>query len=229
MATAAGEDGGPLVFGGVINKSPSDPRSYRALTLSNGLNVLIVQDPVADGAAAALDVHVGHFSDPSDLPGLAHFCEHMLFLGTKSYPEEGSYMSFLSQNGGSSNAFTGNEDTCYFFDIALPSAKEAFSKTKASALAKGRDEGTASVMATGAFEAATRVGQAKLFGSGGALDRFSSFFKDPLFTPSGAGREINAVDSEHRKNVQQDFWRLGQLSKASYFLPHYKPTLTNQP
>jgi len=35
----------------------------------------------AERSAAALDVHVGHFSDPVDLPGLAHFCEHMLFLG----------------------------------------------------------------------------------------------------------------------------------------------------
>jgi len=25
----------------------------------------------------------GHMLDPEDLPGLAHFCEHMLFLGTK--------------------------------------------------------------------------------------------------------------------------------------------------
>ena len=30
-------------------------------------------------------------SDPDELPGLAHFCEHMLFLGTKKYPEENEY------------------------------------------------------------------------------------------------------------------------------------------
>ena len=35
----------------------------------------------AERSAAAMDVHVGHFSDPPELPGLAHFCEHMLFLG----------------------------------------------------------------------------------------------------------------------------------------------------
>ena len=45
----------------------------------------------ADQAAAALNVRVGHFSDPDNIPGLAHFCEHMLFLGTDKYPEEGSY------------------------------------------------------------------------------------------------------------------------------------------
>lgn len=51
-------------------------------------------------AAAALDVHVGHFSDPASLPGLAHFCEHMLFLGTKAYPDENAYSQYLSAHGG---------------------------------------------------------------------------------------------------------------------------------
>ena len=36
-------------------------------------------------------VILGHMSDPEELPGLAHFCEHMLFLGTKKYPEENEY------------------------------------------------------------------------------------------------------------------------------------------
>jgi len=47
-----------------------------------------------------MDVHVGHFSDPDGIPGLAHFCEHMLFLGTKKYPDEASYSNFLSAHGG---------------------------------------------------------------------------------------------------------------------------------
>jgi len=47
-----------------------------------------------------MDVHVGHFSDPASLPGLAHFCEHMLFLGTQAYPDENSYSQYLSAHGG---------------------------------------------------------------------------------------------------------------------------------
>ena len=45
------------------------------------LQVLLVSDETTDKSAAALDVHIGHMSDPNNLPGLAHFCEHMLFLG----------------------------------------------------------------------------------------------------------------------------------------------------
>lgn len=36
-------------------------------------------------------VYLGHLMDPWDLPGTAHFCEHMLFLGTDKYPSENEY------------------------------------------------------------------------------------------------------------------------------------------
>ena len=35
----------------------------------------------------------------------------------------------------------------------------------------------------------------------------------PLFTESGVDREVNAVDSEHDKNIHNDYWRLSQLEK----------------
>lgn len=79
-----------------IGKSQQDNRDYRGLKLGNGLKVLLVSDPVTDKSAAALTVDVGHMSDPNDIPGLAHFCEHMLFLGTEKYPNENAYSTFLS-------------------------------------------------------------------------------------------------------------------------------------
>ena len=47
----------------------------------------------------------------------------------------------------------------------------------------------------------------------GALERFSGFFHSPLFAPSGTVRELNAVDSEHKKNLQNDVWRIYQVNK----------------
>ena len=61
-----------------IKKRGNDKRDYSTFTLPNGIRVLIVSDKQSVNAAAALDVHVGSFSDPSDVPGLAHFCEHMV-------------------------------------------------------------------------------------------------------------------------------------------------------
>ena len=60
-----------------------------------------------------MDLAVGSCSDPEDLPGLAHFCEHMLFLGTTKYPSEDAYQSYIEQHGGGSNAFTSQEHTTY--------------------------------------------------------------------------------------------------------------------
>jgi insulysin len=101
-----------------IIKPPLDECEYVAYTLANGLRVLLCSDPSPSfEAAAAMDVHVGACSDPGYLPGLAHFLEHMIFLGTKMYPKEDSFGEFLSVNGGSSNAYTDSENTVYFFSV----------------------------------------------------------------------------------------------------------------
>lgn len=49
-------------------------------------------------AAASLCVKVGSFSDPPDIPGLAHFLEHMVFMGSKNFPEENAFDDFLKVN-----------------------------------------------------------------------------------------------------------------------------------
>ena len=100
-----------------VEKSPSDNRDYKFFIMPSGLQVLLVSDATADRAAASMDVSVGSFSDPPEFPGLAHFLEHMLFMGSKKYPDENQYSAFLAQNGGSSNAYTAPEDTNYHFDI----------------------------------------------------------------------------------------------------------------
>ena len=100
-----------------MNISRNDNRAYRAFTLDNGLKVLLVQDKDSTKAAASMAVNAGHFDDPLDRQGLAHFLEHMLFLGTDQYPDSGSFNNFVSQAGGNTNAWTGTEHTCYFFDI----------------------------------------------------------------------------------------------------------------
>jgi insulysin len=55
-------------------------REYRGLELHNGIKCLLISDSKTDKSAAAVDVNIGYLVDP--LPGLAHFCEHMLFLGS---------------------------------------------------------------------------------------------------------------------------------------------------
>ena len=68
-------------------------------------------------AATALLVNVGSYHDPPHLQGLAHFLEHMLFLGTEAFPRENAYDAFLAQKGGDDNAFTEMEHTLYHYCI----------------------------------------------------------------------------------------------------------------
>jgi insulysin len=45
------------------------------------------------------------------------------------------------------------------------------------------------------------------------LKRFGSFFTCPLFTEGATGRELNAIESEHAKNLQTDSFRVYQINK----------------
>ena len=78
-----------------------------------------------------MDVYTGTNNDPDEFPGLAHFLEHMLFLGTDKFPDAGDYQQFISNQAGSHNAFTAPEHTNYFFSLnpkALSPALDRFSR-----------------------------------------------------------------------------------------------------
>lgn len=100
-----------------IVKSDNDSRDYRYLTLSNSLKVLLISDDGVAKSAVALNVNVGSNQNPKERPGLAHFLEHMLFLGTEKYPAVGEYQQFVSQHGGDVDAYTVAENSNYFFDV----------------------------------------------------------------------------------------------------------------
>ncbi|CAL8998826.1 unnamed protein product, partial [Prunus brigantina] len=90
-------------------------------------------------AAAAMSIGIGSFSDPIEAQGLAHFLEHMLFMGSTEFPDENEYDSYLSKHGGSSNAYTEAEHTCYHFEVKrefLKGALRRFSQFFVSPLVK---------------------------------------------------------------------------------------------
>jgi insulysin len=111
--------------------APTDQAQFRRFVLDNGMKVLLVSDPKFNKSAAALAVPVGQIDDPRDTEGMAHFLEHMLFLGTKKYPDEGEYGQFIDRNGGNKNAYTASDHTNYHFEVrhdALPEALDRFSQ-----------------------------------------------------------------------------------------------------
>src|SRR5210317_214494 len=109
-------------------QSPNDDLKYRYLELENTLPVLLISDPDTTKAAAALDVMVGSGDNPPGRGGLAHFLEHMLFLGTDKYPNAAEYEEYITEHGGSRNAYTSLENTNYFFDVNAPYLPEALDR-----------------------------------------------------------------------------------------------------
>ncbi len=109
-------------------KSPNDPREYKTLTLDNEMDVILISDPKTQKSAAALSVDIGWLFDPKSQPGMAHYLEHMLFLGTEKYPTVGEYQQFMAQNGGSNNAFTSYDITNYHFSIKNDAYLEALDR-----------------------------------------------------------------------------------------------------
>jgi len=114
--------------GAAVRKSPNDSRSYRYVELPNRMRVLLVSDPKTDKSAASLVVFRGSFQDPEGYQGLAHFLEHMLFIGTAKYPEVDAYQEFVSKHGGSSNAYTASNHTNFYFDIQPEQFRDAMDR-----------------------------------------------------------------------------------------------------
>lgn len=150
----------------------SDRRSFRNDVLDNGLKVLAVHDPDAAKAGFALAVSAGSFYEPEKLPGLAHFCEHLVFLGSEKYPDESAFDEFVAKNDGSSNAYTADERTVFYNEVGQ----------------QGLDEG---------------------------MDRFAQFFIAPLFKDELVVRELNAVNSEHTKNIPYQDMRLWETIRST--------------
>lgn len=92
-------------------------RKTAKIRLNNGLEAYLVSDPSIEQSSAGLSVEAGSWEDPKEYPGMAHFLEHMLFMGTKAYPEEAEYMRYMSDNSGKVNAYTASDRTVYMFSI----------------------------------------------------------------------------------------------------------------
>lgn len=95
--------------------------AFDQMELENGLRVQLRHEPRLKRAAASLRVAAGSHDVPSAWPGLAHFLEHLFFLGTARYSRDQGLMTFVQRHGGQLNASTRERTTDFFFELPVES------------------------------------------------------------------------------------------------------------
>src|SRR5437762_6924711 len=88
-----------------------------AATLDNGLRVLLLEDHRSPIVSFQVWYRVGSRDERRGATGIAHFLEHLMFKGTPTHGR-GQFARLVEQNGGQDNAFTSQDVTSYFVDIA---------------------------------------------------------------------------------------------------------------
>jgi len=83
-------------------------------TLANGLRLVAVDMPHLHSAELAVYLKAGGRNDPPEKAGISHFLEHMLFRGSREFASNLELEIAFEAIGGSVNAATDEETTCYF-------------------------------------------------------------------------------------------------------------------
>ena len=141
----------------------NETRIFKYGSLKNKLKYTIIQDINTDESNIVVCVNAGSIYEPKKYMGLAHFLEHMLFMGSKKYPDENYFSKKISEYGGYSNAYTSFFETVYYLNVLSDNLENI-------------------------------------------MEIFSRFFIDPLFSINSVEREINAINSEHSKNINDNNW-----------------------
>ncbi len=102
-----------LLFGGASANAQENKIAFEKYELDNGLKVILHQDKSTPIVAIAVMYHVGSKNEDPERTGFAHFFEHLLFEGSENI-ERGEFSQYIQDAGGTLNAYTTNDNTCYF-------------------------------------------------------------------------------------------------------------------
>lgn len=111
--------------------------SWETTTLANGLRIVTTPMPATQAVSVNIFVGVGSRSEPARLNGITHFLEHMVFKGTEKRPDAIVIAQEIEGAGGTLNAYTNKEFTCYWnivpydrFETALDVAADMLLHSK---------------------------------------------------------------------------------------------------
>ena len=92
-------------------------KGAKYMKLKNGLTAILKKDTSVPIVSVYIWVKVGSINEKPEQAGLSHFIEHLVFKGTKNYPNSTEILENIENMGGYINAATSKEYTCFYIDI----------------------------------------------------------------------------------------------------------------
>lgn len=111
------------------NQNQSEPgsstKAAEVVVLPNGFRILLLEDHSAPVVSMQTWVKFGGADEEAEFAGVAHVFEHMLFKGSKQFPN-GDMAAMIEGAGGQVNAWTSNDETVYYATVSSRYWRQAF-------------------------------------------------------------------------------------------------------
>lgn len=107
---------------------PSQPPQQAQLVnrvLTNGLEVIVLEDHSVPLVTIELAVKNGSYTEPPELNGLSHLYEHMFFKANRAIANQEEYLRTIGQLGITYNGTTATEIVNYYFTTTSPNLPTA--------------------------------------------------------------------------------------------------------
>ncbi len=98
-----------------IYAQPRLPANYYWQKLSNGLEVVVIENNKVPLATIEIAVKNGAFTEGPEYSGLSHLFEHMFFKANRDYPTQELLLNHIMELGANFNGTTAEEKVNYFF------------------------------------------------------------------------------------------------------------------
>jgi len=94
---------------------PRLPENYFWKKLSNGLEVVVIENHKVPLATIEIAVRNGAYTEGPEYSGLSHLFEHMFFKANRDYPDQEKFLQRTQELGAIWNGTTGDERVNYYF------------------------------------------------------------------------------------------------------------------
>ena len=180
---------------------------FNEFTLSNGLQVIVHEDPTVQIAVLNILYDVGSRDEEETKTGFAHLFEHLMFGGSANIP---NYDEPLQRVGGENNAFTNTDITNYYLTVPAANLETGFWLESDRMLSLSFDPNVLEVQRKVVIEEFKQRYLNQPYGDVWLKFRPLAFTKHP-YKWATIGKEISHIENATMEDVRE------------FFFTHYVP------